>query len=146
MAHIGVHFTSNKKIFVVSCASALPALLGNDSVIESWFYRKPSELERFFKENPEEEGLFNKAFAYWIICRVFKKEQDEKAYGMLKRELKEFNSRLLSIVRNLINAVANDIKTFWLKQEKRVVKMFKSNNLILPKKKSYLKKFCNEFS
>lgn len=146
MGHIGIYLTENKKIFVVSCASALPALLGDDIVKESWFYNRPPELISFFKKYPEEEGLFDQAFAYWIICKVFKQEQSETAYGILKRELDKFNSKLLSIVRELVKAVVSDIKSFWHRQEKRVEKMFESNNLALPKKKSYRKKFINQYS
>lgn len=141
MGNIGVYLTDSKKIFVVSCASTLPTLLDEDEVItEKWFYNRPFELERFFKEYPEEEDLFNQAFAYWVICKIFRLDQSETAYGILKRELKKFSSNLLSKVRRLIKAAVNDIRSFWLKKKRKVEKFSKKNNMPLPKKKSYRKK------
>ena len=145
MGNIGVYLTDRKKIFVVSYASSLPTLLGDDTVKENWFYNKPPELVKFFKENREEEGLFDQALAYWVICKVFQQEQNETAYGMLKRKLSEFSKNLLSTVRNLVEAVVSDIKYFWHQQERRAKKMFESNNLRFPKKKSYRKKIINQY-
>ena len=126
MANIGVYFTDQKKILVASRASVLPNLLsGNEIIQESWFYNQPTELERFLKTHPSEQKLFDQAFAYWIICKVFQREQNETAYGMLKRELKKFNANLLKVVRSLVNRAVKQIKAFWSHQEKRKAKALK---------------------
>jgi hypothetical protein len=123
MGNIGVYFTDKKKILVVSRASALPKLLSDDQKItHSWFYNPPAELEKFFKIHPDERDLFDQAFAYWIICKVFRLEQREMAYGMLKRKLSEFHGKLLKVVRNLVSTAVNDIKSFWSYEKKKSVK------------------------
>jgi len=123
MGNIAVHFTDQKKILVVSCASALPELLGKEQTIaHSWFYHPPAELEKFFKTHPDERELFDQALAYWIICKVFRLERRETAYGMLKRKLSEFHGKLLKVVRNLVNTAVNDIKSFWSYNKKMAKK------------------------
>jgi hypothetical protein len=141
MKKLGVYLTDHKRIIVTSCASDLNSLLGNQSVKSKWFLNIPNELEAFFMQYPEEKRLFDKAFAYWVICGVFSKNQNEKAYGMLKRELKSFSSKLLIKIRGLIKKAVSNIKYFFEKKEREVKKFFKENDISFPKKKSYQKIF-----
>lgn len=143
MANLGVYLTVGKKILVVSCPSALPVLLGKeDTVKQSWFYSQPPELEAFFKQWPEEKKLFEKALAYWISTKAFKKKENQNKYGILKRYLDEFNADLLSKIQGLVNLAVKKIKNFWYRQEKKIKKALEQNNLRVPKKRSYFKKLC----
>lgn len=145
MARLGVYLTDHKRIIVTSYASDLNLLLGNQAVKSKWFLNIPSELEAFLMQYPEERRLFDKAFAYWVICRVFEKRQNENAYGMLKRELSEFSSKLLGTIRSLIKKAVSNIKSFFDKREKEVKKFFRKNNVPFPQKRSYQKNFLKQF-
>jgi hypothetical protein len=123
MANIGVYCTDQKKILVVSKASSLPTLLGDDERIRhSWFYNKPPELERFLNSNPNEKDLFDQALAYWVYCKLFQIEIKKSAYGNLKRRLKEFHEKLLIVLHDLIENVVNNIKSTWQHCEKAMKK------------------------
>lgn len=145
MARLGVYLTDHKRIIVTSYASDLNLLLGNQAVKSQWFLNMPRELEAFLMQYPEYRRLFDKAFAYWVICRVFEKRQNENAYGLLKRELSEFSSKLLGTIRSLIKKAVNNIKSFFDKREKEVKKFFRKNNVPFPQKKSYQKSFLKQF-
>lgn len=149
MGRLGIYLTDRKRIIVVSYASDLNSLLGHQTIKEKWFLNIPRELESFFMQYPEERRLFDKAFAYWVKCQVFSQNQSGKAYGILKRELKEFSFNLLSQVRHLIKKAVKSIKSFFDRKEKQVKKIqeaFERNKVPFPKKRSYQKKFLDQYS
>lgn len=137
MARLGVYLTYKRKILVTSCASSLPTLLGKTktgetkSVMNSWFYTRPLELEDFLKKNPEKTKQVDKALAYWVSCDIFKQPLKETAHGVLKRQLKKFNTILLKVIRNLVNRIVKQIRISWAHQKKMETK-----NLHLLRKKS----------
>lgn len=113
MKRIRVALTNQGRVITITCPSDLPSLLQRDeSIIHNWFYDRPYELESFFKQHPEEEPLFAKGFAYWIICRVFNIQENQNNYGLLKRELKNFSSKLFRSIRSLAGKVADQIILF----------------------------------
>lgn len=111
MIHVGVANLSPEHIGDIH-VSLVRSDLNNyfGSVCYRDFSCNPNtKLEKFFQENPDFESYFEKAFAYWIMCKIFIKENPNN-YGLLKRKLKEYSGKLFRALRSLAETVARKIK------------------------------------
>jgi hypothetical protein len=113
MKRIWVVLTTDRRVLCISAPSEKRNLLRPGERIEKdFFYHLPRGLESFFLANPEEQALFPKGFAYWVICRAFGSEENQDLYGLLKRKISEYSTRLFRAVRGLAGRIANEIKKF----------------------------------
>jgi len=140
LKRIWVAVTSEGKILCIPHPDALPSLLPEgQEIIREFFYKLPNNLELFLKLHPEEAELFPKGFAWWIVCRVTGKEdENENSYGMLKRKLSEFSQQLFRAVRSLVCTIADHIKK--LRKPKKLKKMLNPKKVITfdePKKPEF---------
>lgn len=113
MNKIRISLTNQQRILAITCPSEIPLLLQNDEdIVHNWFYNKPRDLETFFIQNPEQKKLFAKGFAYWVMCKVLGIQENQNNYGLLKRQIKSFSSKLFRTIRNLAGKIADQIVLF----------------------------------
>jgi len=126
METIHIIITFDNKIWVAQNASQADALRLQGNKAKVLFCNLPCELKKFFRENPEEESLFTKAFAYWIQIKAKGKQEIQGMYGMLKRKLSEFSKKLFRTVRKIAKSMAKKVIGFWYHQEKNKQKEVKN--------------------
>ncbi len=98
----------NRTIWCAGRMSEIDRIFGRDcAVIHKG---APSELEKFLKQNPDQKEVFFQGFAYWVICKVFNKQEKQGLYGMLKRKLKNFSEKLFRSIRSIASRLAHKVR------------------------------------
>lgn len=125
MKHIRVSYTDQGRIIAIARPTTIAELLEADErIVNSWYYDQPKELESFLKERPEKEEYVLKAFAYWVMCKLFGLEsdfkEDQNNYGKLKRELQQFSHKLFKSLRAIAGKIAQDIHRFLNPKSKKI--------------------------
>jgi len=113
MKAIRVSYTNQGRILAIPRPTAIAGLLEADEMIlQNWYYNQPKELESFLKQHPEKEEHILKAFAYWVMRKVFGFKEEQDRYGKLKRELQKFSNDLFRSLRAIAGKIAQDIYRF----------------------------------
>jgi hypothetical protein len=69
-------------------------------------------LEKFSKENKNLLLQLEKAFAYWVLCKLGRCKEENQRYGKLKRKIIAFSEKLWKQIRSCANRVAKSIKKY----------------------------------
>ena len=69
-------------------------------------------LEKFSKENKNLLLQLEKAFAYWVLCKLGRCKEDINKYGILTRKLIQFSKKLWNHLRSLAKKIAIKIRKY----------------------------------
>lgn len=96
-------------------------------IVKEFWQHPPADLKDFLFKNKDKdkEDLVYNALSYWAACIVKKKQDNENAYGTLKRELHEHSQELYKAVRSFARHIATEIQKLFLKKQKEFKKLQK---------------------
>jgi len=124
MKAIRIAYTNENRIIAIPRPTAIAELLeADENIVNNWYYNQPRELESFLKIHPEKENDILKAFAYWVIKKVFGFKEEQNKYGTLKQELQKFSHQLFKSLRAIAGKIARDIQKFLFPSEKKQKKI-----------------------